>query len=273
MPFVERSGVKIYYEDSGGSGEVLFLTHGFGSGSRVWDKNMELSNKFRIIRWDMRGHAKSDSPDDPSMYNKQHQVDDMLTVLDACGVQQAVFLGWSMGAYDNMLFYLSGPEYAKRMKALIIVGSGPGFAKAKAREGWNQTADKISKNYADKGLEAKGIDDNLAGHTERGVRIGLAHSAKYVFGQRDNDPLFVKMPEGASVVSLRLKDLKLPVLLIIGSKDKGFLGASQMMNAKIPGSQFVLVEGAGHTCFLEQPELFNKQITAFIDSLALPSKL
>jgi pimeloyl-ACP methyl ester carboxylesterase len=41
----------------------------------------------------MRGHARSDSPDDEKVYHKQHQVDDMKAVLDECGVKQAVFLG------------------------------------------------------------------------------------------------------------------------------------------------------------------------------------
>jgi hypothetical protein len=36
----------------------------------------------------MRGHAKSESPDDPDLYSKQHQVDDMKAVLDACGVKE-----------------------------------------------------------------------------------------------------------------------------------------------------------------------------------------
>merc|ERR1719336_2470400 len=133
---------------------------------------MELSSDFRIIRWDMRGHAQSESPDDAAQYSKQHQVDDMAAVLDACGVQQAVFLGHSMGAYDNMLFYHSSPEYAKRMKALIIFGSGPGFAKASAREAWNKNADKLANNYAEKGLDALMGSDREKGHTAHGAKVG-----------------------------------------------------------------------------------------------------
>ena len=59
------------------------------------------------------------------MYSKQHQVDDMGAVLDACGVRQAVFLGHSMGAYDSMLFFLSDPERAKRMRSALQEASSP----------------------------------------------------------------------------------------------------------------------------------------------------
>mmetsp|Transcript_115608 Transcript_115608/g.338169 ORF Transcript_115608/g.338169 Transcript_115608/m.338169 type:complete len:276 (-) Transcript_115608:70-897(-) len=268
MPFVDRDGVKIYYEDTGGDGEVIFMTHGFGSGSKMWDGQMELSKKYRVIRWDMRGHARSDSPDDETKYSKQHQVDDMAAVLDACKVQQAIFLGHSMGAYDNMLFYFSNPLYAKRMKALVIFGSGPGFSKAKAREGWNKNADKLASGYASKGLEALVGSDRLKGHSEQGARVGLAHSAKNVFGQRDYDPLYARMPDGASVAATHLQELQLPVLIIIGDKDKQFRASSEMMKAKIPSSQMILVADAGHMANEKQPALFNEHIASFVESLA-----
>jgi pimeloyl-ACP methyl ester carboxylesterase len=52
MPFVNRNGVNIFYEDTGGDGEVIFMTHGFGSGSKMWDGQMDLAKKFRVIRKD-----------------------------------------------------------------------------------------------------------------------------------------------------------------------------------------------------------------------------
>lgn len=268
MPAVERDGVKLFFEDTGGDGEVVFMTHGFASGSKMWDGQMALRSKFRIIRWDMRGHALSQSPDDETKYSKQNQVDDMAAVLDACGVQQAVFLGHSMGAYDNILFYLSSPEYARRMKAFIIFGSGPGFSKAKAREGWNKNADKLSAGYAEKGLDALVGSDRSKGHTADGARIGLAHAAKNVFGQRDSDPLYARLPDGASVAATHLHELRLPVLIIIGERDKQFRASSEMMKAKIPSSEMVLVGDAGHMANEQQPEKFNAHIAEFINSLS-----
>jgi len=241
----------------------------------MWDGQMELSKKFRVIRWDMRGHAQSDSPDDETKYGKQHQVDDMAAVLDACKVEQAIFLGHSMGAYDNMLFFLSSPQYARRMKALVIFGSGPGFAKEKAREGWNKNADKLAASYASKGLEALVGSDREKGHTAHGAKVGLAHSAKNVFGQRDYDPLYSRMPDGASVAATHLQDLRLPVLIIIGDRDKQFRASSEMMKAKIPNSQMILVADAGHMANEKQPALFNEHIARFAESLprAAASKL
>jgi len=233
----------------------------------MWDGQMELQRHFRVIRWDMRGHARSDSPDDPSLYSKQHQVDDMAAVLDACKVDKAVFLGHSMGAYDNMLFYLSSPENAARMRALVVFGSGPGFAKAQARESWNRNADKISAGYAAKGLDALVGSDRDKGHTAQGARVGLSHAARNVFGQRDTDPLYARMPDGASVAATHLHELRLPVLVIIGERDKQFRASSEMMKAKIPGAKMVLVADAGHMANEKQPQLFNEHVREFASSV------
>ena len=59
----------------------------------------------------MRGHARSDSPDDEKVYHKQNQVDDMKAVLDECGVKQAVFLGKSIALCRSGACPLSGTDF------------------------------------------------------------------------------------------------------------------------------------------------------------------
>jgi len=66
MPYLNRDGVGIYYEERG-SGPALLLTHGYSASARMWKGQMEsLSDRYRLIAWDMRGHDRSDSPDDPT---------------------------------------------------------------------------------------------------------------------------------------------------------------------------------------------------------------
>jgi hypothetical protein len=81
---------------------------------------MELSSDFRLIRWDMRGHARSSSPDDARAYSKQAQVDDMNAILDTCGVSRAVFVGHSMGAYDTLLYYMSSAVRSAHSNGLLF---------------------------------------------------------------------------------------------------------------------------------------------------------
>lgn len=268
MPFLERLGGNLFYDDTGGDGEVLFFTHGFASSSATWDGQMALGSRYRLIRWDMRGHGRSDSPDDASSYSKQHQVEDMAAVLDACGVQQAVFVGHSMGAFDSLLFLLTSAEGSRRVKALVLIGAGPGFAKAEARQRWNQTAEKLAKGYAAKGFEALVGSDRSKGHSERGAKVGLAHAAKNVFGHRDDDPLFVRCPEGPAVVVRRLPTVSVPVLLAIGERDKQYRAGSEAILAKVPNARLVTVPGAGHMAHESQPEAFNELVVEFVESLS-----
>ena len=93
MAFLDRDGVRIYYEQRG-AGPAVLLTHGYSASARMWRGQMEaLCDRYRIIAWDMRGHERSDYPDDPRLYSHEATVADMATILDACGVQKAVTTG------------------------------------------------------------------------------------------------------------------------------------------------------------------------------------
>ena len=231
-----------------------------------------LSETFRCIRWDMRGHARSDCPDDESSYSKQCQVDDINAVLSACKVQSAVFLGHSMGGYDHMLYYLSSAENAARVRAFVIFASGPGYTKDKGRISWNANADKLSDGYREKGLEALVGSDRTKGHT---TTVGLVHAAKRVMAQREDDPLFVRLKDmgGVFAAATHLHKLCVPALIIIGERDKGFRRAADMMLAKLPQAELVLVANAGHMANEKATTKFNEHVGNFISSLSSHSKL
>src|SRR5439155_28182 len=68
MPYAKTSdGFKLYYEEHGASGTPLVLAYGIGGNTEMWDVNVAaLSAKHRLILWEPRGHARSDSPEDPA---------------------------------------------------------------------------------------------------------------------------------------------------------------------------------------------------------------
>ena len=85
MPKINRDGVDIYYEVHG-SGPPLLLTHGYSSTSAMWQGQIEaLSKHHRLVLWDMRGHGRSDYPDDPAFYSEALTVADMAALLDEVG--------------------------------------------------------------------------------------------------------------------------------------------------------------------------------------------
>src|SRR3984885_3303659 len=105
MPTIDRDGVRIYYEVHG-SGPVLLLTHGYSSTSAMWQGQIEaLSKHHKLILWDMRGHGRSNYPDDPAAYSEALTVADMAALLDEVEAERAIVGGLSLGGYMSLAFY------------------------------------------------------------------------------------------------------------------------------------------------------------------------
>jgi pimeloyl-ACP methyl ester carboxylesterase len=147
MPTIDRDGVEIYYEVHG-NGPPLILTHGYSSTSEMWKGQIEaLSRHHKLVLWDMRGHGRSDYPEDPNAYGEALTVADIAALLDKVGANSAIVGGLSHGGYMSLAFYRTYPE---RVRALLIIDTGPGFKKDDAREAWNkralETADRFERD-------------------------------------------------------------------------------------------------------------------------------
>jgi pimeloyl-ACP methyl ester carboxylesterase len=211
----------------------------------------ELSATRPVITWDMRGHGRSDSPADPAEYTHAACVADMAALLDAAGTDQAVAGGLSLGGFMSLAFCLEMPD---RVAALVLCDTGPGFRSDDARQRWNTrafaTADRLERD----GLETYGSD---TGPTAPGHRSapGLAKAARGMLAQ------------SSSQVIDGLASIRVPTLVLVGGQDDAFLGAADYIAAKIPGAQKVVIPDAGHMCNIDQPDLFNEAMLAFLDSL------
>src|SRR5260370_15931878 len=118
----------------------------------MWQVQFEaLADRYNLIGWDMRGHDRSDSPDDPALYSHELTVADMGAVLDACIVERAVIAGLSLGGFMSLAFHLAHPN---RTAALMLFDTGPGYKKVDGREAWNRLADGIARAYEKNGLAA-----------------------------------------------------------------------------------------------------------------------
>ena len=132
MAFVTTDdGLKIYCEQRG-SGSAVLLSHGFRASSAMWQNQMEaLSDRYRVIAWDMRGHGRSDSPDDPAAYSLERGVADMAAIMRDCGVDRAAIGGLSLGGLLSLTFHQVYPD---RTAALMLFDTGPGQRKAAERD-------------------------------------------------------------------------------------------------------------------------------------------
>jgi pimeloyl-ACP methyl ester carboxylesterase len=253
MPKINRDGVQIYYEVHG-SGPPLLLTHGYSSTSQMWQGQIAaLSRENSLVLWDMRGHGRSDYPDDPAAYSEALTVADMAALLDEVGAARAIVGGLSLGGYMSLAFYRVHPE---RVRALLIIDTGPGFKKDDAREAWNKRAHETGERFEREGLAVLKSASRERSDVSHRDASGLARAARSMLTQRD-----------ARVIEL-LPDITVPSLVVVGADDAPFLAASDYMAAKIPGAQKVVIPAAGHAVNIDQPQAFIDAVLPFLDGVS-----
>ena len=249
MAYVSVDGINIYYEVRG-AGPTILLSHGYSETSQMWCAQFDaLAVDHRLIVWDMRGHGRSDYPEDQSAYTQADTVRDMVAILDAEGIEQAVIGGLSLGGFMSLKFHLQHPD---RVKALLVIDTAPGFKNERAREGWNQYALKIADNLRQQGLSAIGESLQSSKRSEHTSADGLVKAATGILTQ-----------SSAEVINA-LPDIQVPTLLVVGEHDDPFLAATDYMHAKIGGSRKVVIPEAGHLTNIDQPGIFNREVLAFL---------
>ena len=252
MAALTRNGVTLYYEVHG-TGPALLLTHGYSATSGMWAGQIAaLSERYQLIIWDMRGHGRSDYPADPAAYSEAETVTDMAAILDTVGAETAIVGGLSLGGYMSLAFNLAHPQ---RVRALLIIDTGPGYRNDEARDGWNANAIKTAERF-----ERDGLGRLAAGNVETRTSThrnadGLALAARGMLTQND-----------ARVIE-SLPRVAVPSLVIVGANDTPFLNASDYMAAKIPGAAKVVIPHAGHAANIDQPAAFNAAVLGFLAGL------
>jgi len=248
MPSIDRDGVAVHYEVTG-SGPVVLLTHGFAATSRMFEATARaLSDTHTVVTWDLRGHGRSDSPDDPAAYSVPLVIGDMMALLDAAGADRAAVAGHSVGGFLSLELHLAHPE---RVEALVLIGTGPGYRRDEARDGWNRMAESFARSYADKGLAAMTPSPELDPSAHSGA-TGLVHAARGILTQRD-----------ARVLE-SLPSIAVPTLVVVGALDEPFLASSRYLADRIPGATLAVIDGAGHAPNVTHAPAFDAALRDFV---------
>ena len=152
----------------------------------------------------------------------------------------------------SLAFYRAHPE---RVRALLIIDTGPGFKKDDAREAWNKRAHETGDRFEREGLAVlKSLSRERSTVSHRDAS-GLARAARGMLTQRD-----------ARVIE-SLPGIKVPSLVVVGADDTPFLAAADYMAAKIPGAAKIVIPAAGHAVNIDQPQAFIEAVLPFLDHL------
>jgi 3-oxoadipate enol-lactonase len=262
------NGITIAYSDQGTGLPIVFL-HAFPLNRTMWaTQEHGLSSQFRIITIDLRGHGESDAP--LWRYTLDQSADDVRALLDHLAIQQALFVGLSMGGYILFAFYR---KYADRMKGLILADTRAQADKEeeKARRfqmaqiAHTQGAAAIADLMIPKLLSPATIQTkpDLVGQ----VRAMIEGSQ--ISGIAGDLMAMAERPDSV----LLLTQITCPTQIIVGQLDQGTpVSDAKLMAEHIPGSRLAVIPNAAHLANLEQPQAFTQLVAAFASDLAKKAK-
>lgn len=261
VEFADVNGTRIAYRLDGPEGApVLTMSHSLSADHSMWEPQMPaLSDAYRVLRFDTRGHGASDAP--AGEYSLDQLADDVIGLWDKLGIDKTHYCGLSMGGMIGQTLALKAPE---RLRTLVLCDTSSGYP-PEAQTMW---ADRIAAARAN-GLEA-GIDGTI----DRWFSPGFVQRAPDVIdGVRKMiaaTPVDGYCGCGAAISRLnltgRLGEIDTPTLVICGEDDQGTpVAMSETIRDGIPGAQLVILPVARHLSNMEDVAGFNAALRAFLD--------
>ncbi len=120
---LSRNGVKLHYELCGEGEQTLVFIHGWLTSGELWRYQVaEFQKDYRILTFDLRGFARSDTPD--VEYTFALFADDLRWMLNELGITKPVLIGWSKGVSIAIVYASKHPD---DVAGLVLIGGGPKF--------------------------------------------------------------------------------------------------------------------------------------------------
>lgn len=240
---------------------VVVLSNSLGATMAMWQPQAEaLARRFRVLRYDTRGHGASGlhaAHDAASGYTLVDLGGDVLRLLDGLGIGQAHFCGISMGGITGLWLAIHAPD---RLRKLVVANSA---ARIGACSGWAERAEQV---------RAAGMDGVADGAAGRWFTPGFRSRAAPVV-QTLVDSLRATPPAGYAACCLALAEadlraqigaIRAPTLLIAGLHDPVTTVAdAHDMREHIPHAKLATLE-ASHLSNIEAEPEFTRQLQAFL---------
>jgi 3-oxoadipate enol-lactonase len=252
MSFVETAAGRLFTRvDGDGDKPWIVLSNSLASDHTMWDPQIAwLTQRFRVLRYDTRGHGRSDAP--PAPYGFPDLVSDVLAVMDSQGVEKATFVGMSLGGMTGLGLALAHPE---RVAALACCDARADAPEAFVRN-WDERVAVVEREGT-AGLVAGTIErwltaDFRNAHPEEADKLGAQIRATKTEGYKGC---------AAALQSVDyLKDLgrlTVPTGYIVGAEDSAApASAMQAMADATPGGRLEIVPNAAHISNVNNPSGF-----------------
>jgi len=260
MPFADINGQRIRYEDSGGDGAPVILSHGFLMDREMFAPQVDaLKDEFRVITWDERGFGKTQFDGEPFTYWDSAR--DCLGLLDHLGVGEAVLGGMSQGGFLSMRAALLAPD---RVRALVLIDTQSGVEDPERLPAYRQMQETW--------LQVGPVDE-LA-NTVAALIIGDPELSRvWIEKWRELDREALRAPGDCLFerddITDRVGEISCPAIVFHGTADMSIpIELAEQLCEGLPGCVgLVRVEGGPHASNLTHPDEVNGPLRDFLRSL------
>jgi 3-oxoadipate enol-lactonase len=260
VPYADVNGQKLYFEDTGGDGPPMILSHGFLMDHEMFAPQVaEFRRTHRVITWDERGFGQTETDGQPFTYWDSAR--DLFGLLDQLGIERAILGGMSQGGYLSLRAALLHPD---RVRALILIDT----------QAPPEDADKIAGYRAMiDAWVANGYQDELA-EVVAGLIIGDEHLIPTWKAKWAEWPAERLVQAGPALldrddISDRIPEIDAPSLVVHGSADLAIPveRGEQLRDGLRDCRGMVVVDGAAHAPNLSHPDVVNPAMLEFLQGL------
>ncbi len=257
---IEANGIQMNYELSGiKQAPVVVLSHSLACSMVMWRPQLEmLESRFRVLRYDTRGHGGTDAP--AGSYTLAQLVDDAIGILDGLDMDRVHWVGLSMGGMIGQGLALSHPG---RLNSLVLADTAA-IIPDEAQPVWQERIDAVRNE----GLQAVAESTLKRWFTPNYLKHNPA-VIDQIRQQILSTPVAGYIGCSEAIRRLNYLDqlgaIQTPTLIMVGADDSGTpVAASEAMHARIQGSTLAVIPAAAHLSNIGQAKVFNTNLMAHL---------
>lgn len=237
--------LSINYETWGDAeAPAVVLLHGFTADLRMWSPHVDtLSQDYRVIALDLRGHGRSSSPPEIASYRMEAYAGDVAALLDDLEVDICGLIGCSFGGFVALQFAVTWPE---RVAALVVSDSSAAYESDRYDEAFRER---------ERGIAGLGEVAGRYGTAELGKREAakisdpfLADGIRKRYAAMSSDGFLGAIHARQArrdLIPVLGERLTMPALICAGENDPVRV-AAEVIAAELPAAAYVMFRGAGH---------------------------
>jgi len=289
MPWFERGYIRLYYEDVG-KGEPIITNHGLMEDGGYWSETgitATLSEHYRVISMDMRGHGRTVVNGQPYGFDVGTMGNDFGALADFLGLDRFHILSHATGGMAAVRYAMTA---SKRLLSLILTDTGSATVPDMPVPAGQAVLDPEAQREAFiMGAEARKVTS-----VEDWMTYVKANPGPFLFKMAEHPdsermwPIYEGFlrrsdPVAAGNFMLSfytdpdpmiegLRQIACPTLVLLGEFDLVFLGPSEILAREIPDARLVILNGVGHMTAIEDPERTAEEILDFLKTVSETGK-